>query len=314
MAAFAAAVVCTTTAWAAATGPDAWAATVTVRPRQTLSQLAAELHTTVAAIVEANHLADPNRVLAGQVLIVPGTGATGAAVNVATAAPSAITSAGAASAAPTTVVVGIGQTLTSIAAHYGVSVSAIVATNHLANPNLVLAGSLLVVPASPSAPDMQLLAYSVPTNVVPEPSSGDLPSGLLANPGRLALQPAFAAAASRYDVPLALLEALCWWESGWQNSVVSKTGALGVCQIEPATAAFVDQYLVSSPLDPGVATENIAMSAAYLADLLRASGDNVGLALAGYYQGLTAVRVFGMLPSTQTYVKGIEAYTDIFAG
>ena len=37
-------------------------------------------------------------------------------------------------------------------------------------------------------------------------------------------------------VPAALVEATCWWESGWQEDAVSDTGAVGLCQIEPAAA------------------------------------------------------------------------------
>ena len=292
---------------AAVAEPAASAATVTVQRGQTLTQLAAQLHTSVAALVATNHLANPNRVLAGQVLTVPGTSTVVSTVTSASVGTSASATLG-------TVVVSLGQTLSSIASRYHVTVAALLAANHLANPNRVLAGSRLVIPASPSAassPGMQLLSYSVPAST--GAATGGLPAGLLAHPDRLALQPAFAAAASRYGVPVALLEAMCWWESGWQASVVSKTGAVGVCQIEPATATFVNQYLVSPPLNAKVATQNIALGAAYLGDLLRASGGNVGLALAGYYQGLAAVRVFGMLPATATYVQGIEAYTTIFA-
>jgi hypothetical protein len=40
----------------------------------------------------------------------------------------------------------------------------------------------------------------------------------------------------------------------------------------------------------------------------------VSQALAGYYQGLASVRQRGLLASTATYVRGIEAYAAIFAG
>lgn len=286
-----------TAAWSWVGTPSAWAQSAAVRPGQTLGQLAAQLHTTVAALVSANHLGDPNRIYAGEVLTVPGPAA----------APS--------TAGGTIVVIARGQTLSAIASKYHVAVAALAAVNHLSNPNRLVAGSTLVIPstaAAAAAPSsaMQLLSYSVPVGGA---VSAGLPAALRAHPDRLSLRPTFVAAANRYGVPAPLLQALCWWESGWQTVIVSKTGAIGVCQIEPATAAFVNQYLVSSPLDPKVASQNISLGAAYLADLLHATSGDVGLALAGYYQGLTDVRVFGMLPDTAVYVKGIEAYTTIFA-
>jgi soluble lytic murein transglycosylase-like protein len=151
----------------------------------------------------------------------------------------------------------------------------------------------------------------VPAGTSANAHASGLPSALVAHPARLTLRPAFAGAAATYGVPMAVLEALCWWESGWQSAIVSSTGAIGVCQIEPSTARLVNQSLGRS-LDPAVPAQNIALGAAYLASLLRATGGNVGLALAGYYQGLRSVRASGMFSSTRTYVRGIEAYTTIF--
>lgn len=331
--------------------PAAWAGTVTVRPGQTLSQIASQLHTSVGALVAANGLTDPDRILAGQLLEIPGgSGGAGPApgtavvvqpgqtlsaiasrygVSVAALVAAnrlgdpnrllagaqlvipGVTGSGAAAGpggAGRTVVVGRGQTLTAIAAANGVSVAAVVAANNIANPNRVLAGTRLVIPG-PSSSGMALASYTVPS-----PGTGGLPTQLAANPGRLALQPAFATAASRYGVPVSLLEALCWWESGWQAAIVSPTGAIGVCQIEPYTATFVDRYLAGAALNPNVAAQNIAIGAAYLSALLRATGGDVGQAVAGYYQGLQSVRQRGMFPTTATYVRGIEAYAAIFAG
>ena len=262
------------------------AATVTVQRGQTLTQIAAQLHTTVAALAAANGITNPDRVQAGAVLQVPGAPVT----------PNSVM-----------VVVGRGDTLTSIAAHYRTTVAAIAAANGITNPDRVFAGSRLRLPLA-AASGMALASYDLPVG------TSHYPAQLVAHPSRLALQPAFVHAASTYNVPLPLLEAMCWWESGWQTTVVSRTGAVGVCQIEPSTAAFVDQYLVGAPLDPHVADQNIAIGAAYLASLLKATGGDAGRALAGYYQGLGSVHLRGMLPSTKQYVHGIEAYAAIFGG
>lgn len=210
-------------------------------------------------------------------------------------------------AAAATVTVEPGQNLTEIADLHGVSVEALAAANGITDPNRVLAGSHLTIPGAGAGPGMQLASYSLPA------ADDELPAQLLANPGRLSLEPDFVRSAQTYGVPAALLEAMCWWESGWQEDVVSAAGAIGVCQIEPSTAAYVDDDLVGAPLEPTVTSQNIALGAALLGSLLRSTGGNVGQALAGYYQGLASVRQRGMLPTTAIYVRGVEAYATIFS-
>src|ERR1039458_5003373 len=114
------------------------ASTVSVAPGETLLGIADEYGTTVAALEAANNLTDPNTIVAGSVLEVPG------ASSVVAAAPK------------NTVVVEPGQTISSIAAQYRTTVSALAATNHLADPNHVVIGSVLQVPgavgATPAVP------------------------------------------------------------------------------------------------------------------------------------------------------------------
>jgi soluble lytic murein transglycosylase-like protein len=136
---------------------------------------------------------------------------------------------------------------------------------------------------------------------------GALPPALEDLPARLRLLPVFRQWASICALPAALVEATCWWESGWQQDVVSRTGAVGLCQIEPSAAQTVRQLLDDRSLDPRSASDNIEMSAAYLRWLLDESGGRQDLALAGYYQGPTSVREHGILPGSRPYVTGITA-------
>ncbi len=138
-------------------------------------------------------------------------------------------------------------------------------------------------------------------------SSGSLPAQLVAQPLRLSLLPVFRRWASICGLPAALVEATCWWESGWQQDVVSVTGAVGVCQIEPAAAQAVRGLLHDATLDPRSPSDNIEMSSAYLRWLLNETGGRQALALAGYYQGLTSVREHGILAVSRPYVAGITA-------
>lgn len=288
-------------ALALAAAPAAAAATtITVQPGQDLTQIAAEYHTTVAALAAANGVTNPNLVYAGAVLQIPGTGGDSARSGPVT----------------TSMVVSPGETLTSIAAQYHTTVAALVATNGIANPNLVFAGVLLRLPSTWVLADYTTPAGSGGASDA-SGSGGDtagFPPQLLAHPDRLSLLPDFTSAASTYGVPASLLEAMCWWESGWQAAVVSPTGAVGVCQLEPFTTAFVNSVLLGgTSLDPQVPAQNIDLSAAYLHNLLTRTGGSQRLALAAYYQGLLSVQQNGLLSSTQTYVQGILAYSALFA-
>ncbi len=265
--------------------------TVVVERGQTLSSIANSFDTTAAALASANKLVDPNNIVVGSVLWIPGPGSP---------APAVTTASGTSGA---TVTISPGQTLTSIAADHGTTVAMLEATNGIVHPNLIVSGMRLrLPPASTSA---------LASDVVPAGSA--LPAPLRAHPDRVALRNLFVHWATVEGVSPALLEAMCWWESGWQTSISSVTGALGVCQLEPSTVTHLQAQLGQSTLDPNVASDNIEMAAAFFHQLLVATAGNVSMALAGYYQGLASVRNTGLLPSTRQYVKGILAYVPSFS-
>lgn len=113
------------------------ATTYTVKPGNTLSGIAGAFHTTVSSLVALNHLANPNQLRVGQVLIISGS-------------PSPVTSSPSTSSG-TRYTVEPGNTLSGIAAQFGVSWQAIAAANGLANPNALEVGQVLTIPASGSA-------------------------------------------------------------------------------------------------------------------------------------------------------------------
>jgi soluble lytic murein transglycosylase-like protein len=182
-----------------------------------------------------------------------------------------------------------GDTLWGIAARLHVPVSALASTNSIRDPNRLTAGTNLRVP--PPSP---------------------LPAKLVADPKRMALRPLFEKWAKAYGVPADLFEAMAWYESGWQNGKVSSTGARGIGQLMPDTITLV-QGLVGRRLNVAVPSDNIQMSARFLAFLLQQTGQRPDQALAGYYQGLRSVRARGMYADTKTYVAGILALRKSFA-
>jgi LysM repeat protein len=103
---------------------------------ENLTGIARRHGTTIQAIVQANGLANPNRIYAGQRLLIPVAGPL--------PPPSA-----------KPYIVQSGDTLTGIAYRYGVSVSAIAHANNLLNPNRIYIGQRLIIPSGsvdPPAP------------------------------------------------------------------------------------------------------------------------------------------------------------------
>jgi soluble lytic murein transglycosylase-like protein len=111
-------------------------------------------------------------------------------------------------------------------------------------------------------------------------------------------------AATRHQLDPKLVLAVSYWESGWDQSLVSQTGAVGLMQVEPATAQEAGPALLGRPVDITDPYDNADVGAAILRQDLNAF-NNVPMALAAYYQGPSSVRANGMLPDTQQYVDGI---------
>ncbi len=100
------------------------AGTYIVKSGDTLSGIAARFGTTVAALVQANGIADPDRIYAGQVLKLSGGAPSGGR----------------------RIQIRPGDTLSGIAKQYGTTVAAIAARNGIANPNKINAGAWLTLP------------------------------------------------------------------------------------------------------------------------------------------------------------------------
>lgn len=252
----------------------------TVRPGETLSEIAADHGVTVARLAEANGLADIHRVLAGQTLAMPDPSAGGGVV---------------------THTVDPGETLSEIASRYGTTVRALAEANGIADVHHVRAG--------------QRLAVSGGTSAGGGGRSGSIevsrfPARLQSAPERLALVPRFEHWAAAHGAPVDLLMAMTWLESGWQHDVVSSAGAVGIGQLMPDTVTWMRDVVLRQPLDPYDADDNINMSARYLKWLLDRTGGDESTALAGYYQGLGAVQRSGVFPSTQVYVDDVLAFRD----
>lgn len=112
-----------------------------VEPGDSLGAIAARYRTTVDVIVRENGITNPNLIAVGMRLRVPG------GVGSVPGLPATIPiSPPAASAPPRTVTVTAGDTLSGIAARYGVSASALQSANNISNPNAIRVGQILTIP------------------------------------------------------------------------------------------------------------------------------------------------------------------------
>ncbi|HHY47332.1 MAG TPA: LysM peptidoglycan-binding domain-containing protein, partial [Firmicutes bacterium] len=123
-----------------------------VQPGDTLWRIARQFGVPPEAIARENNLLDPNLVFPGQILVIPTAGVPPAPKAPGPSPPLPM---------PPVVpppglriyVVQPGDTLAEIAARYGVSVEAIARANNIANPDLIYAGQILVIPvAAPPVP------------------------------------------------------------------------------------------------------------------------------------------------------------------
>lgn len=107
--------------------------------------------------------------------------------------------------------------------------------------------------------------------------------------------------ANRWKLDANMLAAIVTVESSWQTHAVSNTGALGLGQLMPGTAAM----LGVNPHDPA---SNLSGAARYLHGLMQTFGGNphrYDLVFAAYNAGPKAVQRFGGIPpyeETQNYV------------
>lgn len=161
-------------------------------------------------------------------------------------------------------VVRSGETLSTIANRYGTSVNAIARANKIADANLIVVGQKLRVPAGGGGGG----SSAAPRHV----SAPSIASSLDHQ-------------ARAHGVDPALVKAVAWQESGWQQNVRSSVGAIGVMQVMPATARWVNQVLGGHNLNIHVADDNVHLGVMYLRHLLDYMGGSVRKALAAYYSG-----------------------------
>ena len=139
---------------------------------------------------------------------------------------------------------------------------------------------------------------------VPDPLSPLTPADKLSNPQQATseLRALLTRAGSAHNIDAELLAAVVHAESGGFAHAVSRTGARGLMQLMPGTAAVLgvqDAFLPDQNVDGGTR---------YLDALLTRYHDNITLALAAYNAGPAAVDRFHGVPpfrETRAYVARV---------
>ena len=188
---------------------------------------------------------------------------------------------GPAVAAPSgrTYVVEAGDTLSMVADSYGVTLEELLALNGLDDPNYVYEGQWLTLPVS---------------HYAARPVS------------RADAEWALRAAANEFGVSQSLILGLAWLESGWNQSLVSWVGAVGVMQLMPGTAEWGLEYLAPSATNWETSTEdNARLGTAIFAHMLGQADWDTELALAFYYQGWRSIELYGIFEETHDYVANV---------
>ena len=183
-----------------------------------------------------------------------------------------------------------GDTLWDISRRAHADLRLLIKENNLRNPDLIQPGQQITIPDS------------TPPQVPPPPGRPIQPAA----PDTATARALLTQAAARHGLNPRLLLALSDWESGFNQSKVSKDGAVGLMQILPATARWAGPSLLHRQVNLADARDNAELGAALLASYVATFKDE-GLALAAYYQGAGATRKYGIYPSSKPYVNGILA-------
>lgn len=180
-----------------------------------------------------------------------------------------------------------GDTLSAIAARYGTTIRRLARINKVQNPNLIVAGQRLRVPGGSRKGGSSL----------PDPAA-EVVAGHLER------------SAARHGMSESLVKAVGWQESGWQQNVVSSAGAIGVMQVMPGTADYVNEVLGAGDLNVRATRGNVELGVRYLHHLSHQM-PTTGKILAAYYTG--PGNVGKRLSKIQrTYVRSVKALRSRF--
>jgi soluble lytic murein transglycosylase-like protein len=157
----------------------------------------------------------------------------------------------------------------------------------------LLALALTGACASPIATDVPTLgpppADTVVAQPVAEPAAAISPTANVPLSGPQQVKALLIGSAQRHGVNSYLVMGVAWWESGWDQSQVSPTGAVGIMQVEPATARAAGPKLLHRVANIHDSADNIELGTVVLKEDLDNFHNDLVKALIAYYAGPAAV-------------------------
>ncbi|MBT0994877.1 LysM peptidoglycan-binding domain-containing protein [Cellulomonas sp. DKR-3] len=288
------------------TSAPATSTTYTVRPGDTVSGIAMRTGSSIASIVAANGLGSDAMIVVGERLTIPTAGST--APRTGTPTPTA-----------STYTVRAGDTVSGIAARHGTTVSAIVSANHLGSDAMIRVGQTLRLSGSTAPSTPQPGTPLVGDTFEGRTYARDVVDAANANkrallaagvPSPSQMQAKVAATARAYGVDPRLAQAVAFQESGFNHTAVSPANAIGTMQVIPSAGDWASD-LVGRELNLLDPDDNVTAGVVILQALLRISPD-LPSAIAGYYQGASSVRKYGMFSDTRRYVANVQTLMGRF--
>jgi LysM repeat protein len=269
---------------------------LTVRPGDTLWDIARANGTTVSELQRLNDLPGNGTIYAGDTLRLPGASAASAGGGKKTSAGSHV--------------VRRGETLSHLAVRYGTTSAAIRKANGLSS-STIQAGRRLVITGGGSSTGSSTGAVPttnagkrIPATVQRSVAQNRAILAARSHPSKAQVRKMIAATARKHGVSPSLAVSVAYHESGFQQRVVSGVNAIGVMQVLPSTGRVLGQQHGMS-LDLLDTQDNVTAGVLLLRQLMRATG-SVDKTLAGYYQGLGSISRKGLLPQTHTYIRNVN--------
>jgi hypothetical protein len=188
-----------------------------------------------------------------------------------------------------------GNTLGGISLYYHTSIWSIAHANHIFNINHISVAQRLCIPTTASGQTAKsasgLLSKGGTSYLLERSSSQQVPTLLKQ-------------AATRHGLPEALLLAIAWQESGWNQQVIAHDGGIGIMQIMPSTAQGLNTQ-VNGHYDPYKLNDNIELGAIYLHSLWQGFQGNEAKVISAYNQGGSSVSNHGIC--NWPYVHNVQA-------
>lgn len=213
--------------------------THTVQRGETLFRIAQRYGVSMDAIIQANGLTNPSRILVGQQLVIPGFDPSPSVVDNPMVAGT-----------PVYHTVQPGETLASIAAQYGMTVEQIIQINNIANPNRILRGQQLTVWATtnvePSIDDPAAAQVNVTETTTIDPAAAPVETA----PQSIS----YVVQAGEHLAEIARRFGVTWTEIAQANGLSNPNQIFaGQTLLIPATTGVSDMGILEAPLTPLVA-------------------------------------------------------------